>query len=159
MAMSKSNPVQRWLLNTLIVIVAFLLVDLLFHLFWPTAVPYMDSFLEKVLYTAGFAAVFAHLYDKSSQEFCLKNAVEDGTVSLGSKVLNGFIFSLLFCLVIFMAVGLLLWLGSTIYIYVLHAFHGAPPPPEDRDLLLTGTQIVVAGGSLSTIGKTEDNPR
>jgi len=159
MPVSKSNSVQRWLLNTFIVVVMFLIVDLGFHFFWPTDIPYMDGFLEKVVYTTLFAAVFAHLYDKSSQEFCLINAVQNGKVSVGSKVLNGFVFSILCCLVIFMAVGLMLWLGSTIYMYVLDGFHGAPPPPDTRSTVLIGTQVVVAGGTVSAVGKTEDNPR
>ena len=149
MPTSTANKYGRWALNSLIVIVAFLIVDLLFHIFWPTSVPYMDNFLEKLLYTTVFAAIYAHIYDKASQEFHMGS----------NKIFNGLIFSILFCVAILMAVGLMLWLGSTIYIYLLHGFHGAPPPPEERELLLTGTQIIVAGSSLSTVGKTEGTPR
>lgn len=149
MSNPNTKPVQRWAINSLIVLGVFMVVDLLFHLFWPTQNPYMDSLLEKLLYTTVFAGLYAHIYDKASQEF-----------HIGShKVLNGLVFSLLFCAIIFMAVGLMLWVGSAIYIYVLHGFHGAPPPPDTRQAGEIGTQIVLAGTVLSSTGKTEDNPR
>src|SRR6187551_2927565 len=98
--MPTTNPksFNHWALNSLIVIVAFLIVDFLFHILWPTSIPFMDNFGEKLLYTTVFAGIYAHIYNKASQEFHV------GT----NKLFNGLLFSLLFCLALFMAVGLML---------------------------------------------------
>ena len=146
------SPFNRWALNFIIVLAAFLVVDVLFYFWlWKNPNPYLDGIGEKLMYTAGFSAIYAHLYDKVSQRWQIAKGLP--------KWVNGLVFNIIFCFLILMAIGLLIGMASVVHIYILHAFRGIIPPPEARQSVVFATQVVIAGTGLSLVGKTEDNPR
>lgn len=149
---STPSPLNRWALNFIIVLFAFLIVDALFYFWlWKNPNPYLDGIGEKLMYTTAFSAIYAHLYDTVSQRWRIAKGLP--------KWVNGLVFNIIFCFAIFMAIGLLMGMSSIVCIYVLHAFRGILPPPEVRESVLFASQVVIGGAGLSLVGKTEDNPR
>jgi hypothetical protein len=156
------------LVNTLIVTVAFLLVDYVWHgLISPGPNPYKQDILEKLIWTIVLAAAYAHLYNKASRlwrpnsddAFLFKNRVVDPAdlckISW-PKVANGLVFSVLFSVVVILAMTLGALTLSAVYVYVLHGIHGDPPLNTDSAVILT--QTVVASISLEWKGRTSDDP-
>jgi len=167
-ACPKSSEVSIFFTNLLLVFVVFAAVDyVVYMLLFPGMNPYDHDLLNKGLYTLFLAAAFAHGYNRASitwapyshMKFINSKATPnpaDDCKCTGNKLLNGFVFSVVFSVVVLMFIAVSGVFISFIFYDLLHAVHGTP---ETRDVVDATGKLIIAGAVLEAGGKTESDPR
>jgi hypothetical protein len=141
----------KYVLNVMLVTSIFIVVDLLFHfVLWPVPEPYGASFVNKFIFLLLLAVLYVPFYKNLSGYWPKIGA---------SGMVNGIFFNLMLLGILFLAIMFMEFIISFFYVDLLQGIRGVPPPPDTRQAAETGTQLVMAGISLSGTGKTEDNPK
>ena len=164
---SKQNSLVIILWNSVIMMIGFLLVQVLWY-----GVKDMASFSldwKQLCVTFMLAVVYAHFYNKMSRSWrftsrrgFLHRSDPDGSHFCGINLPNlsnalvfGLFMAVIICLVMTMA-GVLF---STVYVHLLEGIRGAVPPGDEESAIAVGTQVIVGTAGTELFGKTEERPR
>ena len=165
----KPHPLSILLSNALIVFVVFMVLDFIFYgMIWKGPLPYHSDLIEKLVYTFLFAVLFGHVYDRASHSWRPNSIlayihpnkyVPDTELckTSFSKILNGFVFSLIMSAIIILVMMMSKFVIAHIYIYMLDGIRSIPESTGDTAVLVG--KVVAASTALESKGRTEDDPR
>ena len=141
-----------------VVFLVYMIIDFLaYGLADPNA--WMSTVVSKAIWTLVLAIAYVVIHH-TSQNWRPEYPQGSGltSVSLGHKLINSMVFSLIVSIMLIAAIALCQFLVTTVYVYLLDGIRGIPGSGEDTAVLIG--KVIAGGVTVELCGQNQtDTPR